>query len=591
MNRTIALALLLLGTFWLKTPLADTPSAQTLTETEAAPTIPAARRTPKASYTTFLDTMDRVIEGDAIAISNAIEILDLSAVNPLVRIEKGTEIAWTLREVLERLGVDEPQLPVSEEGPPYVLHTFEAGALELMRVEGQGWLFSRRSIEILPDMLDELMAQSPIDGAQARGEVATYLPVHLRIRASLPANLKIRTFILERWQWLGILVVVLLGIVLDRIIAGIFVVVVRTWRSRAKGAYRNLSDSMLRPFGLMAMAFVWWAGLKTLGLPSEALVVLLISAKFLACFASVWAAYRLVDLLGAYLLDGAQRTQNKLDDVLVPLITKTVKVFVTVMGIVFVADNLDVDVTSLLAGLGLGGLAFALAAKDVAGNLFGSITVILDQTFNVGDWVVIDDVEGTVEQVGFRSTRIRTFYNSLVSVPNAKLITANVDNMGKRRFRRLSCKLSIAYDTPPDRIDAFCEGIREIVRLHKYTRKDYFHIYLNDFAAASIDVLVYVFWETPDWGAELRERHRFLLDCLRLAKRLGVEFAFPTQTIFMRQGEDTPLPAQTEQFAISGADEQALEHGRREAQAMVQETLKLKVVPDGAAKPGPGSAE
>ena len=205
----------------------------------------------------------------------------------------------------------------------------------------------------------------------------------------------------------------------------------------------------------MAMAFTWWAGLNTLGLAAEVLVILLISVKFLAALSTVWAAYRLVDLLAAFLHDAAAKTESKLDDAVVPLVTKTMKVFVTVMGAVFIADNLNIDVTSLLAGLGLGGLAFALAAKDVAGNLFGSVTVLLDQTFNAGDWVIIGDVEGSVEHIGFRSTRIRTFYNSLVSVPNSNLITANVDNMGKRSYSRLTCKMSLAYNTPPDRIDAF----------------------------------------------------------------------------------------------------------------------------------------
>jgi MscS family membrane protein len=206
-----------------------------------------------------------------------------------------------------------------------------------------------------------------------------------------------------------------------------------------------------------------------------------------------------------------------------------------VVGAVFIADNMNINVTSLLAGLGLAGMAFALAAKDMVQNLFGSITVLLDRTFTVGDWILVDGSEGTVEQIGFRSTRIRTFYNSKVTIPNSKFITAAVDNMGERRYRRLSTKLGLTYDTPPDKIEAFCEGIRELVRQHPYMRKDYFHAYFNGYGPSSLDILVYVFWETPDWSTELRERHRFLLDILRLAQRLGVEFAFPTQTLYMAQ--------------------------------------------------------
>jgi len=215
------------------------------------------------------------------------------------------------------------------------------------------------------------------------------------------------------------------------------------------------------------------------------------------------------------------------------MIRKTLKVFVTVIGITFIASNLNLNVSSLLASLGLGGLAFALAAKDVVQNLFGSFTVIMDQTFHTGDWIIVNDIEGSVEEVGLRSTKIRTFYDSLITLPNSIFITAKVDNMGNRKYRRLKCTVSLTYDTHPDKIEAFCEGIKELVRLHPYMRKDYFHVYLNSLGASSLDVLVYVFWETPDWSTELRERQRFLLDILRLAKSQNIDMAFPTQTLHL----------------------------------------------------------
>ncbi len=135
------------------------------------------------------------------------------------------------------------------------------------------------------------------------------------------------------------------------------------------------------------------------------MLVLLVAVKFLASISGVWAAYRLVDVISAHLLRRAQLTESKLDDALVPLIPRILKLFVTVIGFVFATDNLNVDVSSLLAGLGLGGLAFALAAKDMVQNLFGSVTVLMDRTFLVGDWVIVGSVEGTVENIGFRSTR------------------------------------------------------------------------------------------------------------------------------------------------------------------------------------------
>ncbi|MHC4977332.1 MAG: mechanosensitive ion channel family protein, partial [Planctomycetota bacterium] len=217
------------------------------------------------------------------------------------------------------------------------------------------------------------------------------------------------------------------------------------------------------------------------------------------------------------------------------------------------------EIVPLLTGLGIGGLAVAFAAKDTIENFFGSVAVIMDHPFQVGDWVVVEGVEGIVEELGFRSTRIRTFYNSQVTIPNATLVRATVDNYGRRKYRRFKADLNITYDTPPETIEAFCEGLRELIRLHPYTRKDYHCVYFNNMGAHSLDILVYTFFEAPDWQTELRERQRFLLDVLRLAKQLGVEFAFPTQTLWVNPEDDNAPPPKA---PATDASEQAQKLGR-----------------------------
>jgi MscS family membrane protein len=247
--------------------------------------------------------------------------------------------------------------------------------------------------------------------------------------------------------------------------------------------------------------------------------------------------------------------------------------------VLFVAQNLNVNVSSLIAGLGIGGLAFALAAKDTVENLFGSFTVLMDRPFQIGDWVVIGELEGTVEELGLRSTRIRTFYNSVITVPNSRLVHTAVDNLGSRRYRRVKCMISVQYDTPPERIDAFCEGIRELIRRHPYTRKDYYLVYLNEFADSALNILLYAFHQTPDWPTELRERHRLFTDIVRLARRLGVEFAFPTRTLHLASappgparpaaaGGTAPAPEEELSRELLSADE-AVVLGRREAEAIL----------------------
>jgi len=203
------------------------------------------------------------------------------------------------------------------------------------------------------------------------------------------------------------------------------------------------------------------------------------------------------------------------------MVAKAAKIFAVAVGIVYGAQALNLPIVPLLGSLGIGSLAFAFAAKDTVENFFGSIAVIADRPFEVGDWVEIGDVEGTIENLGLRSTRIRTFYTPLVTVPNATLVRAVVDNYGARKYRRWKTTVGIQYDTPPERIVAFTEGIRELVRTHPYTRKDYFQVYLNDFDDSSLNILLYVFFEVPDWSTELRERERLFLDIIRLADRIA----------------------------------------------------------------------
>ena len=267
-------------------------------------------------------------------------------------------------------------------------------------------------------------------------------------------------------------------------------------------------------------------------------------ASLVAAVGVLQVAYRAIDIFMDVLARRATKTESKLDDSLVPLLRTAVRLFVTFVGLLFVLQNLDINVSSLIAGLGLGGLAIALAAQDTVRNLLGGVTIFADKPFEVGDWVVVDGVEGTVEAVGFRSTRVRTFYNSLISVPNGNLMDSGIDNMGQRRWRRYKTTLGVAYHTKPDQLQAFVEGIRAIIQANPGMRQDYYIVEFHGFGATSLDILVYCFIDAEDWNEELRTRHVLNLDIMRLAESLQVEFAFPTQTLHIARmpGQSQELP-------------------------------------------------
>jgi len=190
------------------------------------------------------------------------------------------------------------------------------------------------------------------------------------LRSRMPEGLQDRGSILEHWQWLALAVLVFLGVLVHRILTFVLVRVVGGHLARRLKARRiddELIRSAMRPLGLVAMAVLWWVGLYVLGLPAQALAVLLLAVKFLAIAAIVWSAYRAVDVGAAILESYAAETATRYDDLLIPLLRSSAKIFIAAFGVVFLADNLDINITGLFAGLGIGGIAFALAAQDRSG--------------------------------------------------------------------------------------------------------------------------------------------------------------------------------------------------------------------------------
>ncbi len=564
------LALLVLGFAALSATASASTSWQdepTRAQSTDANPIPAERASARRTFVTFLTAMNDVAGGLGDRMSDATACLDLSGISELIREERAPELAIDLKEIIDRLKRVHPtSLPDEPEGAPYQFHKRPEGRIVLERMASGEWLFSAETIAAVPALIS---AVEGLDRVAGQAIDHSFLSAKW-IRARVPTAMREVGFLLEHWQWLGLLLIVFAGVLIDRVFILLLAFLTGAVLKRERLTIRaETMRSGLRPFGLLVMALVWQWGLRRLSLPDESYVLLKVAAEFIVALAGVWGAYRLIDILGEGLGQWAASTDSALDDLLVPLAVKSLKVFVIATGVVFLAHQLRFNILGLATGLGLGGLAFALASQDLLKNLFGSVMVIADRTFQVGDWVVIDDVEGTVERVGFRSTRIRSFYNSLITMPNSALITASVDNLGSRRYRRWKATVSVTYDTPPERIEAFCEGIRELVRRHPYTRKDYYHVYLNAFAPASLDILLYLFFECPDWSTELRERQRLMLDIMRLAGRMNVEFAFPTQTLHVHQSESESDPKPTD-FAPQQDVNQASMRGRMEARSILE---------------------
>ncbi|MEY2958178.1 MAG: hypothetical protein RLZZ01_746 [Actinomycetota bacterium] len=337
-------------------------------------------------------------------------------------------------------------------------------------------------------------------------------------------------------QIIGIVVVAMVVVVARFVVTTVIRVLLRRRFSGDELAFWNGERKRIdRALSLLVLGIVVVVGVPAIGLDTEPTDVIVRAGGFIAVVGTIVLAHRLVDVVVDVLQRRAELTESRLDDGLVPLLRTVLRLFVLGVGVIFALQNLDVDVSSLLTGLGLGGLAFALAAQDTARNLFGGVTVFVDKPFEIGDWIEVDGIEGTVEAVGFRSTRIRTFYNSQVTVPNGRLVDTGVDNMGRREWRRYKTNLGIGYHSSTDQVEEFVEGLRDLIRGRDGFRQDYFIVEFIGFGESSLDVMLYCFIGAEDWNAELRARHLLNLDIMRLAERVGVEFAFPTRTVHLAE--------------------------------------------------------
>ena len=309
--------------------------------------------------------------------------------------------------------------------------------------------------------------------------------------------------------------------------------------------YTTVLKHIERPVGMMSAAFIWlfllnfmpplWKSLGGIPLflskPIVGIIIILI--KVIIGSGLVWAVYNLADWFIEYFIERVSPIgrHSSWRSHFMPFITRFVKMGVICFGSLLVLQSIGINVVSLMAGLGLGGVALALAAKDSAANVLAYINIMMDKPFSTGDWIAFNDIEGTVMDVGLRSCKIKTFYDSIICVPNATLAAANIDNMARRQARRIRIYLGVQYDTPPDRIEKFIEGIKQILKNNTHVKQDYFQVYFSEFAASELKIFINFFLTVSDWETELQQRHIIFMEMIKLAATLGVQFAFPTQTI------------------------------------------------------------
>lgn len=245
-----------------------------------------------------------------------------------------------------------------------------------------------------------------------------------------------------------------------------------------------------------------------------------------------WTLLRVVDYVGLRLKHKAEKTESKVDDQLIPFAVEIGKVLVVIFGLLIILGNVfDVDVTALAAGLGVGGVAVALASKESLENLLGSFTIFFDKPFQVGDIITLGNITGVVEKVGFRSSRVRTFDKSIVTIPNKNLVNAELDNLGVRPVRRVKFNIGLLYSTSVDQIKNIVDDIQKLLNDHPNTNNEG-KVRFLEFGDSSLNIMVLYFTNGPDWEVMINTQQEINFKIIEIVKKHGSDFAFPTRSLY-----------------------------------------------------------
>ncbi|WP_392485906.1 mechanosensitive ion channel family protein [Haloimpatiens sp. FM7315] len=234
-----------------------------------------------------------------------------------------------------------------------------------------------------------------------------------------------------------------------------------------------------------------------------------------------------------------QKFDINLDKILFPFVSKIIRFLIIAFAVIMVIEKWGYDIQGFIAGLGLGGLAFALAAKDAASNIFGGMIILMDKPFNIGDWIYTPSVEGIVEDISFRSTRVRTFDEGLVTVPNSKLVNEAITNWSRREKRRVSFSIGVNYNTPIEKIKICVKEIGDMIKASEGVDEKNIIVNFDEFSKSSLDICIYFYVNTSILSKYLEIKEAINLNIMQILEKNKVSMAFPTTSVYIESTKET----------------------------------------------------
>lgn len=322
----------------------------------------------------------------------------------------------------------------------------------------------------------------------------------------------------------------------------------------------TIRSIVLSATGYLLLALGIDAGARILEVSPAVMTLIVHVTRMLVIVAIAHVMLRLVNLLvvsrgSLYMVTGLA-----LDEALLPFLRTGVQLMIIALALVIIIQEWGYDVTGLVAGLGLGGLAISLAAQQTLSNLFGFASVVSDRPFVVGEYIHTDFVEGIVERVGLRSTHIRQLNQAVVSVPNSLLASTPILNWSRLAKRQVNLTLGVTYSTSPDQMELLLDRLRAKLKARETIDPNSVVVYFTNFGASSLDILVRCYVGLTDWGAFTAEQERIMLDIMRVVEQAGLEIAFPSRTLYIQNISgglslpDQPLPVPPDSEEVPKSD-------------------------------------
>ena len=252
----------------------------------------------------------------------------------------------------------------------------------------------------------------------------------------------------------------------------------------------------------------------------------------------IWGVYNLCDAGHGLIMQLLKRSSLHIDETLAEMISALAHMICVMFGIVLVANEWDYDITAFVASLGIGAMAIAFAAKDSLANIFGSLVIITERPFVIGDWISANNVEGIVESITFRSTCIRTFYQELVYVPNNLLSNTPIINYTQRQKYRIQFMLGLTYSTTREQMQEVCQQIRSLCERLDEIYNDGIDVNFFEFGDSSLNIRIVCYAKAPNNSVYLRAREKFNLEVMKILEENGVSCAFPSRSVYF----ETPIP-------------------------------------------------